>query len=61
MDKAKEVWLCDPRKNADCKKTGCYINGGPCRCTTHEKYALTAFGEKFRAPVDEVMSRNGPV
>lgn len=61
MDKAKDVWLCDPRKNADCRKTSCYINGGPCRCTTNEKCALTEYGEKFRAQVDEVMNRNGPV
>lgn len=61
MDKAKDVWLCDPRKNKDCSKTGCYLNDGPCRCTTHKEYALSAFGEAFKAPVVEVMNRNGPV
>lgn len=24
---------CDPEKNKDCKKTACYINGGPCHHT----------------------------
>lgn len=61
MDKAKEVWLCDPRKNKDCRKTSCYLNDGPCRCTTRKEYALSAFGEAFKAPVNEVMNKNGPV
>lgn len=25
---------CDPSKNTDCRKTECYVNGGPCKRTT---------------------------
>jgi len=30
---------CDPEKNQDCSKTGCYINGGECRHTLNKEYA----------------------
>lgn len=33
------LFECDPYKNTDCSKTGCYINGGECRHTRHLKYA----------------------
>ena len=29
-----KLYLCDPNKNAECKKTACHINGGSCRMTT---------------------------
>lgn len=29
---------CDPEKNKRCRKTNCYINGGPCHLTSHEEY-----------------------
>ena len=35
------LYFCDPSKNTECKKTGCYENGGPCRHTTHAEYADT--------------------
>lgn len=35
------VYYCDPSKNTECRKTGCYENGGPCRHTTHVEYADT--------------------
>lgn len=35
----KTLFPCDPRKNRECRKTGCYINGGPCHQTTKLKYA----------------------
>ena len=44
----KDLWYCDPYKNAECKKTGCFINGGPCMCTTNEKCAYELDGEKLR-------------
>ena len=31
-------YLCDPEKNQDCSKTGCYINGGECRHTLNKEY-----------------------
>lgn len=32
------VYPCAPEKNTRCKKTACYIYGGPCRTTTHPEY-----------------------
>lgn len=32
------VYYCDAQKNTQCKKTGCYINGGPCMLTTDSRY-----------------------
>lgn len=32
------LYYCDPIKNKDCRKTGCYINGGPCNATTNKAY-----------------------
>lgn len=32
------VYYCDAQKNTQCKKTACYINGGPCMLTTHSQY-----------------------
>ena len=44
----KDVYLCDPVKNIGCPKTGCFINGGDCRYTTHEEYAFDS-----KKPVDD--------
>lgn len=44
--KLETVFPCDPRKNVECSKTGCYIHGGPCMMTTKLKYA------KIRRPTD---------
>ena len=32
------VYPCDPKKNARCGKTGCYINGGECSHTKDPRY-----------------------
>ena len=32
------LYLCDPDKNTECKKTACYRNGGECIHTAHKKY-----------------------
>ena len=40
--KAKEpvqAYKCDPKKNTECKKTGCFERGGPCELTLNPKYA----------------------
>lgn len=34
-----KTYLCDPRKNNNCPKTMCFMNGGPCQETTREEYA----------------------
>lgn len=33
-----DLYLCDPDKNTECKKTECYRNGGECVHTVHKKY-----------------------
>lgn len=33
------LFTCDPEKNPNCSKTGCYLNGGQCSSTTHPEYA----------------------
>lgn len=38
LNKLPKIYLCDPSKNKDCKKTGCYLNGGDCRHTQKEEY-----------------------
>lgn len=32
-------YVCDPEKNTACKKTHCFINGGPCEHTKHLEFA----------------------
>lgn len=34
-----EGYICDPRKNKECRKTACYARGGPCRITLNPEYA----------------------
>ena len=33
------LYSCDPAKNIECRKTGCFQNGGPCHATVNEEYA----------------------
>lgn len=33
------AYPCDSKKNTDCKKTGCYERGGPCKLTLNPEYA----------------------
>lgn len=33
-----DLYLCDPDKNTECTKEGCYINGGPCCLTKYERF-----------------------
>lgn len=35
----EKLYKCDPSKNKECRKTGCFINGGSCCLTTNERYA----------------------
>lgn len=37
--KMKKMYICNPDKNHGCKKTSCYLNGGPCISTTEPKAA----------------------
>ena len=38
-----KLYLCDPEKNKECKKTTCYKENpyGTCMLTTHKKYRVT--------------------
>jgi len=33
-----DLYLCDPDKNTECTKEGCYVNGGPCCLTKDERF-----------------------
>jgi hypothetical protein len=39
-DGSDKLYLCDPKKNVECIKTGCHIHGGECHYTSHEEYSL---------------------
>lgn len=41
MKKPKFFYICDPKKNMDCGKTSCYLNGEGCRLTTDVNCAKT--------------------
>lgn len=32
------IYICDPEKNVECTKTGCYINDGPCHLTLNKGF-----------------------
>ena len=34
----EDLYLCDPDKNTECTKEGCYIHGGDCHLTRDEKF-----------------------
>ena len=40
------AYPCNPEKNTDCKKTGCYERGGPCKLTLNPEYAKEEQDEK---------------
>lgn len=39
------LYKCDPAKNTSCEKSGCYVNGGPCKLTRHEEYMEVSINE----------------
>ena len=34
-----KIYSCDAERNTSCRKTMCYLNGGPCECTFDKEYA----------------------
>lgn len=38
-NKGITLYSCDPSKNTECKKNGCYITGGECHLTSHKEYS----------------------
>ncbi|MBP5411434.1 MAG: hypothetical protein J6Y26_05975 [Lachnospiraceae bacterium] len=49
------LYLCDPDKNKQCRKTACYGNGGPCFMTTDE--AVSAGGNELNDQEIDAMER----
>lgn len=46
-------YYCDPKKNTTCKKTSCFMNGGPCMLTIHPEYASSLERVKLIGLVDK--------
>ena len=52
----KKVYVCDPRKNPTCKKTGCWLySDGDCYLTTDPEKALSFNG----VPITPAMLKKG--
>ena len=53
---AGRAYICDPSKNHECAKDGCwYITKGPCKCTLKKKYAqLDKDGKPMKATDDDL-------
>lgn len=34
------LFLCDPKKNTECRKTMCHMGGGECHCTTRPEFSV---------------------
>lgn len=49
-----KIYICNPLKNHNCKKSSCYLNGGPCERTHESKCAVA--GNNF-----EYWNKNGGV
>lgn len=47
----KQTWYCDPNKNSDCKKGGCFVFGGPCELTFDEEFAVVVSGKAIKGPM----------
>ena len=58
------LYLCDPQKNKNCKKTSCYLNHGECRCTGEREYSVVdengkALGYSWKQFCELVFSEDG--
>ena len=42
------LFTCDPEKNPNCPKNGCYLNGGGCSSTSNPEHAKTDKGGYFQ-------------
>lgn len=60
MTADKTKYICDPKKNTECKKTSCWIYGGLCNCTTKpECAALHENGQPMTAETDDQPFQKG--
>ena len=46
----RPTYWCDYKVNTTCKKGSCISNGGACRRTTNEEFAVWYEGKALRAP-----------
>ena len=46
-EEKKTLFECDPYKNGDCSKTGCFIRGGECHQTSQLKYARVTHPSEY--------------
>lgn len=44
----KTFYYCDPNLNRKCRKTSCFLRGGPCEATNNIEYAMR---NKYGVPV----------
>ena len=42
-DPEEKVYRCDPDKNTECLKTGCYRKNGFCKSTSHKEFRMSIF------------------
>ena len=42
------LYHCNPALAADCKKTNCFLFGGPCSMTPRKEWACVTFGDLIR-------------
>lgn len=36
----KTIYYCDPTRNTQCRKTGCFLRGGPCQSVSDIEFAM---------------------
>lgn len=51
MSSEEQIWYCDPQKNDACRKTACYLYGGPCHLTTDPSNAMILYGKPLVGPI----------
>lgn len=50
----KQAYYCDPFLNRECRKTGCFLRGGPCQSVMDIRYAmLNRYGIPVMSDGDE--------
>lgn len=54
-----ELYLCDPIKNSECSKTGCFMNGGECKHTTKKEYQYKSITERLDEIMKELREESG--
>lgn len=59
MAKKKKVYICDPRKNHDCTKRGCFLYDGECHLTADISKAYISNGRPLTSEmVKEIIKQS---